>query len=422
MRLSFSSISLIIQCALLVCLFALPRTSALLVPLWMVTAILPALWWRGLLVPATSRVCLWIAVCIPAICAFILPVNLSEDVWRFLWDAGVIWQGEHPGTYTPVQWLGQQPAESAFYKLFPLLNSPNYHTVYPPFHLVGAVVAWPAFAHGSTTLSVLLVKLPLLCLHLFFARWLWVHRNPLFWLWVWHPLVLVEGLQNAHHDAAMSGLLLVGLLMTNSLRGHTSMTTALLVKLQAALVVPLLFLQGYISQRNLLVWLCAGIALAFWYLGGLKGGGSMLQGLELYFTRFEFNASIYFVARGVGQALVGYNPIAWVAPGLAILAAGGIVAISASKRLTPVLVLALCWAVYLFFSTTVHPWYVIPVLLFGAYSGWNFAVVWASLVPLSYLFYRDVDLWPWVTFVQYIPVVVVAWCDLRAWRGGHVLA
>jgi hypothetical protein len=44
---------------------------------------------------------------------------------------------------------------------------------------------------------------------------------------------------------------------------------------------------------------------------------------------------------------------------------------------------------YLLFATTVHPWYVLPILVLGILSGYWFPVAWTFLVFLSYWGYNE---------------------------------
>jgi hypothetical protein len=47
----------------------------------------------------------------------------------------------------------------------------------------------------------------------------------------------------------------------------------------------------------------------------------------------------------------------------------------------------LIWTVYLFMATTVHPWYVIPVVFLGMLTGNVYPLVWSFVVVMSYHFY-----------------------------------
>lgn len=45
------------------------------------------------------------------------------------------------------------------------------------------------------------------------------------------------------------------------------------------------------------------------------------------------------------------------------------------------------YVVYLLFSTTIHPWYLIIPLGFCVYTRYNFMIYWSFIVFLSYSFY-----------------------------------
>ncbi len=47
----------------------------------------------------------------------------------------------------------------------------------------------------------------------------------------------------------------------------------------------------------------------------------------------------------------------------------------------------LAFTIYLFFATTVHPWYLTPLILLSALSGLRFPILWSMLIYLSYYTY-----------------------------------
>lgn len=51
---------------------------------------------------------------------------------------------------------------------------------------------------------------------------------------------------------------------------------------------------------------------------------NLLQSANLYYQKFEFNASIYYLLRQIGFWWYGYNTIAFLGKALAVLAIAGI--------------------------------------------------------------------------------------------------
>jgi hypothetical protein len=72
-------------------------------------------------------------------------------------------------------------------------------------------------------------------------------------------------------------------------------------------------------------------------------------------------------------------------------------------------------AVYLLCATTVHPWYLTPLLALGVGTRFRFQLVWTSVAILSYAAYGHdpVRENPWLLLIEYGLVVGVLWLDLR---------
>ena len=68
----------------------------------------------------------------------------------------------------------------------------------------------------------------------------------------------------------------------------------------------------------------------------------------------------------------GYNPIGTLGPTLKVATAVVIVFLALRRKHTPASAVETAlwmWATYLFLATTVHPWYVIPLVALGTLSG-----------------------------------------------------
>ncbi len=78
--------------------------------------------------------------------------NLSDDVYRFIWDGRLAANGINPFSYLPAEVM-QMPAVTGNTKeLFAQLNSPGHYTIYPPvlqgiFWLAAKV--FPVNVHGA---------------------------------------------------------------------------------------------------------------------------------------------------------------------------------------------------------------------------------------------------------------------------------
>jgi alpha-1,6-mannosyltransferase len=114
--------------------------------------------------------------------------------------------------------------------------------------------------------------------------------------------------------------------------------------------------------------------------------------LDLYFQRFEFNASVFYLLRALGNWLLGYDLVGWLGPLLG-LGAAGLTLWLARRAGRPALAALPHWLLltlsgYFALATIVHPWYLVPLVALSCFSSLRYARVWAGLVVLSYAAYR----------------------------------
>ena len=110
--------------------------------------------------------------------------------------------------------------------------------------------------------------------------------------------------------------------------------------------------------------------------------------IELYFQKFEFNGSIYYLARWYGFETAGHNIIAksgkWMM--YATMATIFLYSLISKKKDWP-RQMVWVWTLYLLFATTVHPWYIIPLLAVAVFSKVRFPFLWSYLIFLTYANY-----------------------------------
>ena len=140
------------------------------------------------------------------------------------------------------------------------------------------------------------------------------------------------------------------------------------------------------------------------------------QTVGLWFNNFEFNASVYYIAREVGYWFTGYNEIAVIGKVLPVLVVLFVIGLSVFKKqlTTKILItnMLLAFTVYLFMSTTVHPWYIATLLILGVFTNYKFPIVWSFVIILSYLAYISLNSADksenlWVIAIEYMVVYAV---------------
>ncbi|HNM25046.1 MAG TPA: hypothetical protein PKL15_06430 [Saprospiraceae bacterium] len=350
---------------------------------------------------------------------FSLP-NLSDDYYRFLWDGRLLAQGIHPFAHPPEYYMARPELPAGLSRdLYNHLNSPQYYTVYPLVcQAVFALAGWlfPFSDRGA----VLIIKLFLLACEIatiagFGSRPLlrgsggegllsaagpsWGDRvGEASLLYALNPLILLEIVGNLHFEGAMICFLLAGLNALHRRRlaaGAVWWALATASKLLPPLFLPVLW-RWLGWRRGLKFALLFGAISIGMFLPLLQPEvlGNMGSSLRLYFRQFEFNASVYYLAKFWANRYSDWETGRLVGPALGALTLLAVVALAVwrtpkgGKQVRLYEALTLASAIYLFDATTVHPWYVSVPLALSLGTRWRFAIVWSGLAALSYSHYQ----------------------------------
>jgi alpha-1,6-mannosyltransferase len=349
---------------------------------------------------SSIRLFLFTAILARFLLLFTFP-GLSDDVYRFIWDGRMWLQGVNPFDLLPSEWIqeyGSTPALSR--ELFEQLNSPDYFTIYPPVNQgVFALAAW--WFPDSFFWSMWLMKLFLFGCEIGSLFFLWkllplfgLDRNGIL-LYALNPLIIIEICGNLHFEGAMIFFLLLALFLLKKER--LSLSAVAFALSVASKLLPLMFLPFLLRRlgwrKSVFYYSITGLTLALLFLPlfsqqFLYGFG---DSLDLYFRKFEFNASVYYLLRWLGYQFVGYNLIAWTGPLLAasVLAGISILVIREKQPELQNLPGAFFWAIclYLFAATTVHPWYAALPVLLSLFTPFRFPILWSGLIMLTYINY-----------------------------------
>lgn len=378
---------------------------------------------------------------------------LSDDVYRFLWDGRLLAAGLDPFAHTPRYYMegaGQTlhipGIDEALYRQ---LNSPRYHTVYPPvaqffFWLSGLL--FPQSTLGGTLVLraglLLFDGLALYTLLRLLPRWGMASRRA-FGLLL-HPLWVVEGLGNLHFELAASACLLAALdlwktsvdegqgrsrrSLASWLGGAVAYAGAVAAKLNPLLLGP--FLVRRMGWGRSLATVALALALTAWGFAAVLDAATLphlFESLSLYFQRFEFNASVYYLLRWLGFAYKGYNLIALWGKGLAAATVLGLLWLAwregrrgCFRELPQIWTYA--WTLYLLLSTTVHPWYWMPALALAPLAGLRHGWAAAAAATLSYHAYHPggVAESGWILALEYGLILGVLVIDLRSRSAGRL--
>ena len=368
---------------------------------------------------------------------FWLPPGLSDDAYRYVWDGLVQAEGYNPYLHTPdspeLEALRDEP-------IYDELNSSGVYTVYPPvsqlvfrigavFYQQGWEVSWFVIK-GILTLFEFGAVLVL-------SRML---RPRQLLLYAWNPAVVLAGAGQGHGEAAMVLFLALTLFALKNKRGVWAsvwLACAGGVKLYPFLLFP--FLWSRFGWKSIAAGLGMTILPALPFLHP-EGIGKMISSLDLYVRLFEFNSGFYYGIKHFLILLTGMDLSKLLGPALAALYLAGLAMLyaqrpesagkgwkiwsesaGAGRETSPGsagtnwktwlvrryflpedrdLRRLFVWATggFLVFATTVHPWYLLGVLVLAAPAerpSWHW--YWLSVCALgTYLLYTGGPYWIWV--------------------------
>jgi uncharacterized membrane protein len=211
-----------------------------------------------------------------------------------------------------------------------------------------------------------------------------------------NPLILIEISGNLHFEGIMIFFLLLAYIL---LIHRKYLFSAIFYGLSIGTkFIPIIFLPFLIKRlgikKALIYYLITGSTLIVIFIPflSLEVITNIGSSLDLYFRKFEFNASIYYLIRWLGFQLKGYNMIAQIGPLLAVTTTAAIVIMLIGEKKATIktlpLVMICGFSIYLFLSTTIHPWYLSLIIAFSIFTKYRFPIVWSLLIFLTYHVYR----------------------------------
>ena len=364
--------------------------------------------------------------------------NLSDDIYRFIWDGNLAINGINPFNHLPSYFIDNQLHIPGITKeLFDELNSPNYYTIYPPVcqgifatacwifpeSWIGSAIIMKSFMFAFECGSVFLIIKLLRHFEMPF-------KNVL--LYALNPLVIIEITGNLHFEGAMVFFLLLSIwFLIKSLFKLSAIAIAFSI---ASKLLPLIFLPFLIRRlgwkKSFQYFTIVGVTLITLFSPLLNELfiHNFGKSLDLYFQKFEFNASIYYLLRWFFRLITGYNQIATIGPlmGLCVLSGVIIYTFKEDKLTFESLFKAMLFGIclYLFLATTIHPWYVILPLTFSIFTSFRFPVIWSGLIFLTYINYSYPSYFEnlWVVGIEYSIVFGFMIWEFSKLKKGNIVA
>lgn len=346
---------------------------------------------------------------------------LSDDIYRFVWDGRLLNAGIHPFAELPSYYLIEGHGVAGLdEELFFKLNSPNYYTIYPPlaqFIYWLATVFTDSIVGSAIIIRVLIIFAEIGTLFIgakLLQKYSFPSRNIL--IYALNPLVVVELTGNLHFEAFLIFFLLLSI---HCLRHNAISKSAFFMAASiASKLLPLMLLPLFIRRlklKPLIIWMILiGVftVIFFMPLFSIDLINGMSSSMCLYFQKFEFNASIYYLIREIGYSMTGYNIIESAGKILPILVLVFIVILSVVKLKQANIFETMMFGLtgYFLLSTTVHPWYITTILVCSIFSNYRYPIIWTGLIFLTYSGYTETGYMEnmlWVSLEYFLVITIL---------------
>lgn len=342
--------------------------------------------------------------------------NLSQDFYRFIWDGRLLLEGMNPYLSLPetfIQNMNYPVAEATgLYAGMGELNGSHY-TNYPPLNQICFLIA-ALFASKSIFGSVIVLRVLIILAEVgiyYFGKKildaLHLPKHNIFW-YTLNPFIIIELTGNLHFESVMLFFFIWGMYLLQKRKwiwAGVLIGWSISVKLLPFFFLPLFFKVFIHKKSNLSLtkqWLqfigfnliiLGTVVVSFFPFLSESVIINYANSVGLWFGKFEFNASFYYLFRAIGYVFRGYNEIGIISKITPILTLLYLIYLTFFKKnnkqktLFASMLFGLCF--YYFTSTTIHPWYLATPLLLSVFTKYKFPVIWTLVIILSYQAYAN---------------------------------
>ena len=362
--------------------------------------------------------------------------NLSQDFYRFIWDGELVRHFLNPYLNVPNTLIEQSDLvitnAQELYEGMGSLSAKHFSN-YPPLNQL--IFALAALLGGKSILgSVIIMRGTIILADIgifYFGRKLLknINQSPhlIFWYFL-NPLVLIELTGNLHFEGLMLFFFVWALYLLSVHKWQWAAVVyacSISVKLVPLVFLPL-FLNHFKFKKTILFYTIIGVTslvlFAPFYTQEFISNYSKTIGL--WFSNFEFNAGLWNLVKKIG---IQFDAKPWeliktygkITPILTIVAVLLFTFLRKNQKL-PVLLTSMLWVLtlYYFMSATVHPWYIIFLIVLTAFTKYRFAFIWSAAIVLSYFAYSISDFKEnlWLLAIEYLSVFTFLIYELVAYR------
>lgn len=330
--------------------------------------------------------------------------ELSPDFFRFIWDGELLTKGINPYAFLPNELIhnkgffdsiymselyeGMTDLSKGNYSNYPVLNQ---FIFYIPATLVDSVYA------NMISLKIIILLADLGAIY-FLKKILEHLKQPVekLWLYALNPFILIEFVGNLHFEGVMIFLMLGAIyyvLLNKWVLGSVLLGMSIQIKLIPLMLLPFFFkhLKWKRSIGFLIISVSLFILIGLILWNDVAYFNNMMKSIEIYFTTFEFNSSLFGIVNHYKSEEMGWNSTYIVGPALSKMATILILILAVFRNYkSPIdifkgMIFALM--IYYLFATTIHPWYISMILVLSLFTNYKFGLIWTLLVPLTYSFY-----------------------------------